>query len=43
VAKDEDRAKEMVEKSKQMSTPVIFVDNEMVLGFDQPKLDKLLE
>ena len=42
VAQDKAKAKEMVEKSKQMGTPVIIVDGEMVIGFNQPKLDKLL-
>ena len=43
VAQDKARAKEMVDKSKQMGTPVILVDDEMVIGFNQSKLDKLLE
>jgi len=33
----------MIQKSGQMGVPVIFVDNEMVTGFDEPKLRKLLE
>ena len=42
VAQDRDVAKEMIEKSGQMSVPVIIVDNEIVVGFDQALLDKLL-
>ena len=42
VAQDKAKAKEMIEKSNQMGTPVIIVDDEMVIGFDQPNLDKLL-
>ena len=42
VAQDRDAAKEMIEKSGQMSVPVIIVDNEIVVGFDQALLDKLL-
>jgi len=42
VAQDRDVAKEMIEKSGQMSVPVIIVDNEVVVGFDQALLDKLL-
>lgn len=42
VSSDEARKKEMIEKSGQMSVPVIFVDEEMVLGFDRPKLGQLL-
>ena len=42
VAKDRDKAREMVEKSKQMGVPVVMVDDNIVVGFDQPELDKLL-
>ena len=42
VAEDKDKAKEMIKKSGQMSVPVITIDNEIVVGFDQSLLDKLL-
>ena len=42
VATDRDAAKDMIKKSGQMSVPVITVDDEMVIGFNQPQLDKLL-
>ena len=42
MAKDRDKAKEMIEKSKQMGVPVIMVDDEVVVGFNQAKLDQLL-
>jgi glutaredoxin 3 len=42
VAKDRDKAKEMIDKSKQMGVPVIIVDGEVVVGFNQAKLDGLL-
>jgi glutaredoxin-like YruB-family protein len=42
VAKDKSKAKEMIKKSNQRGTPVIIVDDEMIIGFDQLKLDKLL-
>jgi len=42
VAKDKEKAKEMVQKSKQMGVPVIIIDNEVVVGFNQALLDKLL-
>ncbi|MBM3261198.1 NrdH-redoxin [Candidatus Kaiserbacteria bacterium] len=42
VSVDEARKNEMIEKSGQLSVPVIFVDGEMVLGFDKPKLTALL-
>ncbi len=36
------RINEMVEKSGQRGVPVIFVDNEMVIGFDEDRLKELL-
>lgn len=42
VAADRDKVKEMIEKSGQMGVPVITVDGEVVVGFNQPLLDKLL-
>ena len=43
MAADRDAAREMIEKSKQMSVPVIIVDDkDIVIGFNQAKLDELL-
>jgi glutaredoxin-like YruB-family protein len=42
VAADKDLAKEMIQKSGQMNVPVLVIDGEIVVGFDQNKLDKLL-
>jgi len=42
VAKDRDKAQEMIQKSKQMGVPVIIVDGELMVGFNQGKLDELL-
>ncbi len=42
MAQDRDKAKEMIDKSKQMGVPVIIVDNEVVTGFNQALLEKLL-
>ncbi len=42
VAEDREAAKEMIDKSKQMGVPVIIVDDEIVVGFNQSKLDGLL-
>ncbi len=42
VAQDREKAKEMTEKSGQMSVPVIIIDGEIVVGFNQVLLDKLL-
>ena len=42
VAKDREKAKEMIEKSKQMGVPVIIVDDQVTVGFNQSQLDSLL-
>lgn len=42
VSKNQERAQEMVEKSGQMGVPVIDVDGEIIVGFDQEKLEKAL-
>jgi len=42
VAQDAEKRKEMIEKSGQMGVPVIFVDTEMVVGFNQSKIKQLL-
>jgi len=42
VAENRDKAKEMIQKSGQMSVPVITIDDEIVVGFNQTILDKLL-
>ena len=42
VAADRDKAKEMIQKSGQMGVPVITIDGEVVVGFNQAMLDKLL-
>jgi len=38
VTTNKEFAGEMINKSGQMGVPVIFVDNEMVIGFDEPRL-----
>ncbi|MBI4180821.1 MAG: glutathione S-transferase N-terminal domain-containing protein [Chloroflexi bacterium] len=42
VAADKARAREMIEKSKQMGVPVTIIDDQVVVGFNQQQLDKLL-
>jgi len=42
VAEDKEKAKEMVKKSGQMGVPVITIEKEIVVGFNQALLDKLL-
>ena len=43
VTSDEKNQKEMISRSGQMAVPVIFVGDDMVIGFDEPKLKELLE
>ncbi len=42
VANDLSKRKEMVEKSGQMGVPVIMIGDQLVVGFDQDRLKKLL-
>ena len=42
MAEDREATKEMIEKSGQMGVPVIIVDDELMVGFNQAKLDELL-
>lgn len=42
VAADAEKRKEMIEKSGQMGVPVIEIDGQLVVGFNQPKLKQLL-
>ena len=42
VARDLTRRKEMIEKSGQMGVPVITLDKELVVGFDEGRLRELL-
>lgn len=42
VASDESARNVMVEKSGQMGVPVIDIEGEIVVGFDEPRLRELL-
>ncbi|HEY4487060.1 MAG TPA: glutaredoxin domain-containing protein [Candidatus Paceibacterota bacterium] len=42
VSTDAQRRQEMIDKSGQMGVPVIFVGDEMVVGFDEGKLFELV-
>ena len=42
VAEDADKRTEMIERSGQMGVPVIFVGDEMLIGFDKDKLSTAL-
>jgi len=43
VAEDEVARNEMVEKSGQMGVPVIMIDDEITVGFDQERIKGLLK
>jgi glutaredoxin 3 len=42
VAEDIEKRKEMVERSGQMGVPVIFIGDDMVVGFDEAEIKSLL-
>jgi glutaredoxin 3 len=42
VAQDVKAREEMVEKSGQMGVPVIDIDGDIIVGFDQEKIKQLL-
>lgn len=42
MSKDREKVKEMVQKSKQMGVPVIIIDDNVMVGFNQSKVDSLL-
>ncbi len=42
MAQDKDKAKEMIQKSGQMGVPVLIIDDEVVVGFNQAALEKML-
>lgn len=43
VSQNQEAAKEMVELSGQMGVPVIKNDDELIIGFDQDKIEKILK
>lgn len=42
VASDLEKRQEMIQKSGQMGVPVIFVGDEMIIGFDKERLASIL-
>jgi len=42
VAQDLEKRQEMIQRSGQMGVPVIFVDDEMIIGFDKERLETSL-
>lgn len=43
VSQNEIAQKEMIEKSGQYGVPVVDIDGEIIIGFDQDKIKKLLK
>ncbi len=42
IAKHPEKAKEMIDKSGQMSVPVIDIDGQIIVGFDREKIKSAL-
>jgi glutaredoxin len=42
VSSNLEKRKEMMDKSGQMGVPVVFVEEEMIVGFNEDKLTELL-
>ena len=42
VAVDQAKRAEMVQKSGQLGVPVITIDNNLIIGFNKPKISELL-
>ena len=42
VGEDQIKRKEMLDKSGQMGVPVIIIDNDLIVGFNKPKISELL-
>ena len=42
VAEDAEKRQEMIEKSGQMGVPVVYIGEEMIIGFDKEKMSSLL-
>jgi glutaredoxin len=42
VAEDGAKRAEMIEKSGQMGVPVIYIGDDLVIGYNEPKIKRLL-
>ncbi|AKI97659.1 glutaredoxin family protein [Kosmotoga pacifica] len=42
VSKDPRKAEEMYRKSGQMGVPVVVIGNQVIVGFDKAKIDRIL-
>ncbi len=43
ISKDQEKAKEMIDKSGQMGVPQIEINDKMIVGFDKEAIEKELE
>jgi len=43
VSQDQNQARAMVEKSGQMGVPQLWIEDQIVIGFNKPVIDQLLE
>lgn len=43
VSTDREKQAEILEKTGQMGVPVILIDDQVVVGFDKPKIDEFLQ
>lgn len=43
VSKDKEKAQEMIDISGQMGVPVIVIDDNIIVGFDQEQIEKLIK
>lgn len=42
VSTDREKQKEILEKTGQLGVPVILIDNEVIVGFDKPRISQIL-
>jgi glutaredoxin-like YruB-family protein len=42
VSRDQTQAKKMIQKSGEMGVPQLWIDDEVVIGFNKPVIDQLL-
>lgn len=42
VSQDQNQARAMVEKSGEMGVPQLWIDDQIVIGFNKPVIDELL-
>lgn len=43
VAQDAEKRNELIERTGQMGVPVITIDNEVIIGFDEERIRLLLD